>query len=107
MKHNVYILSDAEEDLFDIYQYVALSDSPLKAERLIQKLKDLCVRLEEYPDRGHVPPELATIGVYDYLEIHCKPYRVIYQVVGKDVFIHCVLNGRRDMQELLQHRLLR
>ena len=107
MKHNVYILSDAEEDLFDIYQYVALSDSPLKAERLIQKLKDLCVRLEEYPDQGHVPPELATIGVYDYLEIPCKPYRVIYQVVGKDVFIHCVLNGRRDMQELLQHRLLR
>lgn len=107
MKYNVYILSDAEEDLFDIYQYVVLSDSPLKAERLIQKLKDLCVRLEEYPDRGHVPPELATIGVYDYQKIHCKPYRVIYQVVGKDVFIHCVLDGRRDMQELLQHRLLR
>ncbi|MFB0515685.1 MAG: type II toxin-antitoxin system RelE/ParE family toxin [Candidatus Neomarinimicrobiota bacterium] len=94
-------------DLFDIYRYVASADSPSKAGRLIDKLQDLCLGLEEFPDRGHVPPELASINVYDYLEIHYKPYRIIYQIVGEDVFVHCILNGRRDMQELLQHRLLR
>ena len=107
MKHTVYIVSDAEEDLFDIYRYVALNDSPLMAERLIRKIKELCLSLEEFPDRGHVPPELAAIDVYDYLEVHYEPFRVVYQVVGKDVFVHCLLDGRRDMQELLQRRLLR
>ncbi|MQY63133.1 MAG: type II toxin-antitoxin system RelE/ParE family toxin, partial [Calditrichaeota bacterium] len=71
------------------------------------KIKEVCLGLEEFPDRGHVPRELAAIDVYDYLEVHYKPFRIVYQVVGKDVFVHCVLDGRRDMQELLQRRLLR
>ena len=107
MKHTVYIVSDAEEDLFDIYSYVALNDSPLMAERLTGKIREVCLGLEEFPDRGHFPPVLAAIDVYDYLEVHYKPFRVVCQVVGEDVFVHCVLDGRRDMQELLQRRLLR
>ncbi|MCH7939221.1 MAG: hypothetical protein IID13_05700 [Candidatus Marinimicrobia bacterium] len=47
------------------------------------------------------------ISVPDYLEVHYKPYRVIYQIVGKGAYVHCVLDGRRDMQSLLPERLLR
>ena len=36
-----------------------------------------------------------------------KPYRIVYQVGKKTVYIHCVFDGRRDMQKLLQERLLR
>ena len=36
-----------------------------------------------------------------------KPYRVICEVIGRDVYIHCVLDGRRDMQSLLERRLVR
>ena len=57
--------------------------------------------------RGHVPPELDRMSVRDYLEIHYKPYRIIYQIFGNKVFIHCVLDGRRDMEDLLQRRLIR
>jgi len=32
---------------------------------------------------------------------------VIYQLIGRNVFVHCVLDGRRDMQSLLERRLLR
>ncbi len=31
----------------------------------------------------------------------------IYQIVGRKVFIHCVLEGRRAVQEVLERRLLR
>ena len=31
----------------------------------------------------------------------------IYQIEGQTVFVHCVLDGRRDLQELLERRLLR
>ena len=59
------------------------------------------------PERGHYPPELEKLGIYQYLEIHLEAYRIIYQILGPDVFVHAVLDGRRDIQELLYQRLIR
>jgi toxin ParE1/3/4 len=59
------------------------------------------------PDRGHVPPELERIGVLEFREVFYKPYRIIYQIIGNNVYIHCILDGRRDMQDILQQRVLR
>ena len=107
MKYDIFLTHDAEEDIFEIYNYVAFHDSATKAGKLFDKLKDTCLSLDEFPERGHIPPELERINVFDFLEIHYKPYRIIYQIRGKDVYIHCVLDGRRDLQDLLQRRILR
>ncbi|NOX87992.1 MAG: type II toxin-antitoxin system RelE/ParE family toxin [Calditrichaeota bacterium] len=107
MKYEVFLTTDAEEDIFEIYEYVALHDSVGKADTLLKKLKETCDSLKNYPDRGHLPPELERINVREYSEIHFKPYRIVYQIRGNKVFIHCVLDGRRDLQDLLQKRLLR
>jgi len=107
VKFKVNIVSSAEEDLFEIYQYVFFNDSEEKDEILYSKLYKKCISLQEYPNRGHVPPELSLLGVDDFLELSYKPYRIIYQVIEKVVFIHCILDGRRDMQKLLQERLMR
>jgi toxin ParE1/3/4 len=74
---------------------------------VLDQLELLCLRLAELPERGHVPPELDRVGVTSYREVHLKPYRVIYELIRQDVFIHCVLDGRRDMQLLLARRLIR
>jgi toxin ParE1/3/4 len=107
MRYQVFITHEAEEDLFEIFKYIAMNDAVSKAESLTKKLKKTCESLDELPHHGHVPPELERIGVYDYLEIHYKPYKIIYQVIDTDVYVHCVLDGRRDLQEVLQQRLLR
>ncbi|HDP94983.1 MAG TPA: type II toxin-antitoxin system RelE/ParE family toxin [Candidatus Aminicenantes bacterium] len=107
MKYNVYVISDAEEDVLDIYRYVSLHDTEEKAKYLLDKIEKTCQSLEEYPKKGHVPPELERIGVYNYREVHFKPYRIIYEIGENEVFIHCVLDGRRSLQELLERRLLR
>ena len=39
-------------------------------------------------------------------KVHSKPYRVIYRVIGKQVIIYLIADGRRDMQSLLSRRLL-
>jgi toxin ParE1/3/4 len=106
-RHGVRIIEDAERDLIDIYTYVAAGDSAEKAKYVLDHLEMLCESLAELPERGHVPPELRRIGVTAYREVHFKPYRVIYQLIGRDVLVHCVLDGRRDMQSLLERRLLR
>jgi len=106
-KCEVHIISDAEDDIFDIYRYVARNDSVKKAENLLEDLEKTILTLQGFPGRGHLPPELERIAVYDYLEIHCKPYRIIYHIAESDVLIHCVLDGRRDVQDILERRLLR
>lgn len=107
MKYEVLLTRDAEEDVFEIYDYVARNDSVGKADYLFQKVKETCLSPENYPGRGHTPPEFERINVREYLEVHFKPYRIIYQIREKKVFVHCVLDGRRNLQDLLQKRLLR
>jgi len=107
VRFKVNLSDSAEDDLFEIYKYVFFNDSEEQAEKLISKLHEKCLYLQEYPSRGHVPPELHLLGINEFLEINYKPYRIIYQVIGKIVFVHCILDGRRDMQKLLQERLIR
>ena len=106
-RFGVQILQEAEQDLRQTLRWVSINDSPIKARSLIEKLIKCCITLEELPYRGHTLKELERIAVKDYLEIHQGPYRIIYQVREQTVFIHAVLDGRRDLLELLEKRLLR
>ena len=107
MKFSVAFIQEAEDDLFDIYGYILINDSPTHAEYVLLKLQEACVSLDERPERGHIPPELEHIGIIEFKEIHFKPYRIIYEIEKRTVFIHCILDGRRDLQDLLERRLLR
>lgn len=107
MTHRVHIAADAERDLIDIHRYIVRSGNPLNANRILDNLEQVIGSLTEMPERGHNPPELERIGVYQYLEIHFNIYRIIYQIIGSDVFVYCVLDGRRDLPELLHQRLIR
>jgi toxin ParE1/3/4 len=104
--HAVFLIAEAEDDIFDIYRFVAAHDSSGKAENLFTRLRQTIDFLSELPGRGHVPPELDRIDVREFLEIHFKPYRIIYQIVESNVFVHAVLDGRRELQDILQRRLL-
>lgn len=107
MKFKVNFISDAEDDLLEIYKYVYVNDSVDDAEKLFSNLCKKCLTLEVFPDRGRIPPELKLLEIEDFLEIFYKPYRIIYQIIRDEVFIHCILDGRREIQKLLQERLLR
>jgi toxin ParE1/3/4 len=54
-----------------------------------------------------VVPELREVGVSDYREILWKPYRILYFVEDKRVYVVAILDGRRDLVDLLVQRLLR
>ena len=44
--------------------------------------------------------------IKDYRQVFFKPYRLIYRVMGRDVVVLVIADGRRDMQSLLTRRLL-
>lgn len=107
MKYRVQLVVDAEEDLFDLCRYVAEHDSPGAAQKLLDRLEAACRSLSALPERGHAPPELERIGIAAYREIDLAPYRIIYRIAGKSVFVHAILDGRRHVVDLLHWRLVR
>ena len=106
-KFDVVFDKNAEDDLFDIYAYVAVNDSVERADRLFAAIRRTCLKLKTLPHRGNIPPELFEVGVIEFRELRYKPYRIIYSIEASVVNVHCVLDGRRDVQTLLQERLLR
>lgn len=106
MAHAVFLTDGATRDLEEIYEYVASHDAPEKAERLLDKIEKAFAGLTESPERGAFPKELLTLGIREYREVFFKPYRIIYRVVDESVYVLVILDGRRDVQALLQRRLL-
>ncbi|MAT57298.1 MAG: plasmid stabilization protein [Ignavibacteriae bacterium] len=106
-KYKVNLVKSAEDDLVEIYEYIFINDSEETADRIYLKLEEKILSLQNYPNRGHVSEEMNLLGIDDFLEINYKPYRIIYQVIKDTIFVRCVLDGRRDLQSLLQERLMR
>ena len=106
MPHEVYLIADATSDLEEIYDHIALNDAPKKAEYVLSRIENTFTSLSEFPERGAYPKELLALGIRAYREVFFKPYRVIYSIQGDAVFVLLIADGRRDMQALLQKRLL-
>ncbi len=102
----IYFAQSAERDLLGIYDYVAEQDSTQKANHLFDQLQTRINVLSESPERGTYPKELLAIGMREYRQIYLKPYRVIYRIYSTQIIIYLIADGRRDMQTLLERRLL-
>lgn len=78
-----------------------------RADYVLEQIEKTFLSLSEHPQRGNYPKELLDLGIREYREIFFKPYRIIYRVMGNNVYVLLIADGRRDMQTLLQRRLLR
>lgn len=107
MKYKVLIDPLAKQDVKEIFLYVASNDSISSADKLLDSIESTVSKLKEYPERGHIPQELRQTAIKRYLEIYYKPYRIIYEIENNLIYVHSVLDGRRNIQEILSERLLR
>jgi toxin ParE1/3/4 len=102
----VLLTDDAAHDLDALYDHIALHDAPEKADYVLEQIEKAFVSLSASPERGAYPKELLAVGIREYRELFFKPYRIIYRVIGNNVYVLLIADGRRDMQALLQRRLL-
>jgi toxin ParE1/3/4 len=105
-RFEVLLTRGAEQDLEALHDYVAEFDSPIKAGALLDKLMEVVRSLAHSPERGSYPKELAALGVKTFRQTAFKPYRVIYLVTEGRVLIYLIVDGRRNLQALLERRLL-
>ncbi len=105
-KYRVLLTKGAEQDLEAIYDFIAEFDAPANADHVLDRLMASAKQLAVMPERGSYPRELLDLGIKDYRQVLFKPYRLIYRVMGRDVVVFVIADGRRDMQSLLTRRLL-
>jgi len=105
-KFAVMLTEGAEQDLEAIHDYIAEFDCVANANYVLDQLMDVVESLSMHPERGNYPRELMALGIKEYRQTGFKPYRVIYRVMGSQVVIYLIADGRRDMQSVLARRLL-
>jgi len=79
---------------------------PLRADRIVDRIISRGESLATLSHRGRTPPELRPVADRTWLEVIESPWRILYRVVGDTVEIHAVLDGRRDLRDILLERIL-
>lgn len=101
------VLTDgAMDDLQIIHRYMVEHRSQVDADRLLDQLVERMTTLRQFPLRGGIPSELGALGVHAYRQLLHSPYRIFYHVVETRIDVLLIADSRRDMQALLERRLL-
>ncbi len=104
--YRVLLTRGAEQDIESICDYISESDDPANAGYVLDQLMATASKLMTMPERGSYPKELLSLGIKEYRQVFFKPYRLIYRIIGNDVVVYIIVDGRRDLQSLLARRLL-
>jgi len=95
----------AEADLVGIIKYIA-EDSVANALKILETIKGKAASLTQLPERGRIAPELKEHGVTLYREIIVKPWRTIYRISGKKIYVLSVVDSRQNVEDILLKRFL-
>ncbi|NQU63573.1 MAG: type II toxin-antitoxin system RelE/ParE family toxin [SAR324 cluster bacterium] len=96
----------AKKDLRAIIEYIA-KDSPVNASNILSKIKKKCEDLYLLADRGRIVPELREFAILQYHELVIDPWRVIYKIDKRQVFVLSVIDSRRNVEDILLDRFTR
>ena len=105
----VDVLPEADKDIAGIVRFTYRREGSAMAREILKRFRKGKEQLRTLPERGRIIPELRAINILIYRELLIHPYRMMYQISEPEhtVFIHIVVDGRRDLTELLQARLLK
>jgi toxin ParE1/3/4 len=95
----------SEKDLISIIEYIAI-DSPSSAFEKFKEIKERASNLYAYPDRGRIVPELQEQGIIQYRELIISPWRVIYRISKKSVYVLSVFDSRQNVEDILLKRFI-
>ncbi len=99
-----YLLApEAEEDVFQIWTYLAEKASPKTDDRIELKLYQAFDLLEKTPTLGHRRLDLTEQPVL-FFRVRPFPYLIVYRVKTQ-VEVVAVLHGKRDIAKILQDRI--
>lgn len=102
----IRLSKSANEDLKKIGRYIKENAGREQANEILNRLENTISSLTKLPNRGVRVRELVNLGLHSYREIFSDCYRIIYEVEEQTVYIHFIIDKRRDLVPLLSQKLL-
>lgn len=96
----------AEKDLQGVIDFIA-ANNPENALNIFWTIRRRAASLKRSPHRGRRLPEFAHLKAVSFKELVIPPWRLIYRVQKGIVEVLSLLDGRRDLEEILFERLTR
>jgi plasmid stabilization system protein ParE len=104
--YRVHWANVAENDLIGIIEYIA-QDNLTNAIKVFETIKKKTSSLSQFPERGRIVPELKDHGIILYRELIVAPWRIIYRISAKKVYVLSVIDSRRNVEDILLNRLIK
>ena len=105
-KSKVIWTKPALDDLDEIISYIA-KDSAEVAIKQYERIKDSAIKIEKYPEQGRIIPELKNENIIKYREIIITPWRLMYRIENQRILVLALIDGRRNIEDILMKRQLR
>ena len=103
--HQVIWTNVAENDLKGIIEYISINN-PHNALKILQKIKNKASNLYTLPERGRVVPALQEQGISQYRELVVPPWRLIYRIAEREIYVLSVLDSWQNVEDILLKRLI-
>ena len=105
-KYEVLWAGIAEQDLVNIIKYIA-EENPDNGEKVFERIRESVAKLNRFPERGRIVPELSDQGINLYRELVVNPWRIIYRISEKIVYVLLVFDGRQNAEDILLKILIK
>ncbi len=97
----------AAHDLEDIVSWILNNHSTHHAKSFLDMIDTSVKQLTRQPESGRVIPELERQNITKYREIVIPPWRLFYTIDGERILVHAVIDGRRNIEDILLRRNIR
>ncbi|WP_345798047.1 type II toxin-antitoxin system RelE/ParE family toxin [Castellaniella sp. MT123] len=101
------LLDEAQTDIRELRQYITQVFDKATWQGTYAGIKTTVRNTAAFPLSGHIPPELAELGLSQYRQTLSGMNRIVYEVQGDMLYIHIVCDTRKDLRALLTRRLLK
>ena len=106
MKPEILWSKDAGEELIEIISYIKNNTGKMTAEKIYKKITDEVKRASENASGRRISPLLKEFGIMDIHQLNINPWIIYYRVEKNIMKIISIIDGRRNLEEILYRKVL-
>ena len=106
MKHEIIWSKDAGDELAEIVSFIKFNTGKMTAKKIYTKIINEVDKISENPEGRRIAPLLREFGINYVHQINISPWVVFYKVENKKMEIISIIDGRRNLEEILYKKTI-
>jgi len=106
MKREIIWSEDAGDELADIISYIKYNTGKITANKIYTKIIKEVERASENPEGRRIAPLLRDYGITYIHQLNINPWIVFYKIADKKMEIISIIDGRRNLEEILYKKIM-